>query len=83
MQGNAYAEGQTSARFDFAHGAAVGFDLVILRPLGLAAVVVSAAFFVPAAILTAPNGRDGLGEGLEQFVNAPAYGVFRRPLGDF
>ena len=60
-----------------------GFDLVILRPLGLVAVAVGAVAFVPAALITAPNGRDGIQSALELFVTEPAKNVFQRPLGDF
>ncbi len=62
---------------------AQAFDVVILRPLGLAAAVVGAAIFVPAAILTAPGGRDSIGEAWELFVLVPGKFVVERPLGDF
>ena len=64
------------------HPAAVGFDVVILRPLALAALVVGAVAFVPVALLTAPNGRDSVEAAMEIFVTGPAHDVFRRPLGD-
>jgi hypothetical protein len=61
----------------------VGVDLVIVRPLGLVATVVGAVLFVPVAVVSAPNGRDGLQHAWEVFVGVPAGHVFRRPLGDF
>ena len=61
----------------------VGFDVVVLRPLGLVATAVGAVLFVPAALLTAPNGRDGVDTALKFFIIEPAKSVFQRPLGDF
>jgi hypothetical protein len=60
-----------------------GFDAVIIRPLALSAVVVGAAFFVPAAIISAPGGLTPIREAWEHFVLAPVNFVFRRPLGEF
>jgi hypothetical protein len=64
------------------YGAQV-FDAVILRPLGFTAVVIGAAFFVPAAILTSPGGKDTIEEAMELLVIMPGEWVFTRPLGDF
>ena len=63
--------------------AAVVFDAVLLRPLGLVRTVIGAAFFVPAAVVTSPGGLDSIEEALELFVLVPAKDVFERPLGDF
>jgi hypothetical protein len=63
--------------------AAKGFDAVIIRPLSLAAVVVGAALFVPAAIVSSPGGLSPIREAWEQFVLAPVNFVFTRPLGEF
>ncbi len=83
LQGNAYALEQQSTKSGFANGVAVGFDLVVLRPLGFAALVVGAGAFVPAALMTAPNGKDSLTTALEVFVTTPLEDVFRRELGEF
>lgn len=64
-------------------GLEAGFDLVVLRPLGLVAIAVGAVAFVPVALVTAPNGRDGFQSALEVLVFTPAKSVFQRPLGDF
>jgi len=63
--------------------AAAAFDVLIVRPLGLVVVPVGVAAFIPAALLTAPNGKDSLKEALDYFVTSPVNYVFRRPLGDF
>ena len=55
----------------------------MLRPLGFAALPIGVAFFVPAAAITAPNGRESVERALELFVTSPANYVFKRPLGDF
>lgn len=62
---------------------AQAFDAVILRPLGFTAVIVGAAFFIPAAILTSAGGKDTIEEALELLVLVPGKWVFTRPLGDF
>lgn len=63
---------------------AVGaFDVLVVRPLAAAALPVGVAFFVPAALLSAPGGKDSVGQAFEFFVRAPARYVFTRPLGEF
>ncbi len=59
------------------------FDLLIVRPLGLVVLPVGVAAFIPAALLTAPNGMERLQEALEHFVTSPAKYVFQRKLGEF
>ena len=63
--------------------AAQAFDAVVLRPIGLSAVIIGSALFVPAAIVTAPGGRDSIQEAWEVFILRPANFVFDRPLGEF
>lgn len=62
---------------------AVGFDLVILRPLRLVSLVLGAGFLVPAAVITSPNGEDGFEAAAEVFIEEPADSLFKRRLGDF
>lgn len=62
---------------------AKAFDALVLRPLGFAALPIGAAFFIPAAAITAPNGMDSVQQALEFFVTNPANYVFKRPLGEF
>lgn len=59
------------------------FDVVIVRPIGLAAAAVGAALFVPTAIVTAPSGLDSIQQALDHFVIVPGKFVFQRPLGEF
>ena len=66
-----------------ANPAVKAFDVVILRPLGLAATVVGVALFPAAAVLAAPGGRDSVEEAWELFVLVPAKNVYSRPLGQF
>ena len=75
------APAQADSRF--MRPVAAGFDLVILRPLGLVAAAAGVALFVPVAVVSAPNGRDGIQEAWELLVTIPAENVFQRPLGDF
>lgn len=59
------------------------FDVVVLRPLELAAALVGAGLFPAVALVSAPGGRDAVEEAWEVFVLVPAKRVFRRPLGEF
>ena len=83
LPANAYAQAQEQVEPPSPNPMAVGFDVVVLRPLGLVATAVGAVLFVPAALLTAPNGRDGVDTALKFFIIEPAKSVFQRPLGDF
>ena len=67
----------------FEHAAAIGFDVVILRPLAVAAFVVGAALFGPVALMALPGGEERLREAQELFVIEPFQEAFQRPLGDF
>lgn len=59
------------------------FDAMVVRPLAFAALPIGVAAFVPAALTTAPNGRDSVESALELFITTPANYVFQRPLGEF
>jgi hypothetical protein len=63
--------------------ATMGVDLVIVRPITLAATVVGPVLFVPVAIISAPQGMSGIREAWELFVTVPAEHTFTRPLGEF
>jgi hypothetical protein len=65
------------------HTADVAADLVVIRPLAAVTLVVGAVLFVPAAIMTAPNGRDGVKDAYDRFVREPGEYVYSRPLGEF
>jgi hypothetical protein len=58
-------------------------DLIVIRPLAAVTLVAGAAIFVPAAVLTAPNGMEGITDAYERFVNEPAQYFYSRPLGEF
>ena len=62
---------------------AKAFDALVLRPLSFCALPVGVAFFIPAALTTAPNGKESVQTALEFFVTNPANYVFKRPLGEF
>lgn len=55
------------------------FDLVILRPLGLAATVIGTAFFIVSLPVSVLGGNTG--EAAKKLVAAPAKYTFSRPLG--
>ena len=61
-------------------GADMAIDLVVVRPLGLAATVVGAVGWVVALPFTLPTGQAG--ETAHQFVGRPFEYTFNRPLGD-
>ncbi len=74
---------ETTSQSGAARVASIGFDAVILRPVGFVALVVGAGLFVPAALITAPNGWHSITEAREILVDNPAEHLFQRPLGDF
>lgn len=82
LSANAYARAEEASERPPPNPIVVGLDLVLLRPLGLVAMAVGAGLFVPAALLTAPNGLDGIETALKFFVTEPAHSVFQRPLGE-
>ena len=55
------------------------FDLVILRPLGLAATVIGTAFFVVSLPFSILGGNTG--EAAKKLMVEPAKYTFTRPLG--
>jgi len=63
--------------------AAKAFDVMIVRPVGLAILPIGVAAFIPAALLSAPGGMDPLREAFEHFVSGPVTFAFLRPLGEF
>ncbi len=56
-------------------------DLVVMRPLGLAATVIGAVGFVVSLPFTIAGGN--VGEVAQELVARPAAYTFTRPLGDF
>ena len=69
LPATAYA--QMSWRGRLVRVSEVSFDLVVLRPLQVVGVGVGVAFFIPAALVTAPGGRDPLAEAWTVFVLTP------------
>jgi hypothetical protein len=65
------------------HNTNVGVDLLIIRPLSAVSLAAGAALFVPAAILTAPNGTESMKDAYDRFVREPGEYFYSRPLGDF
>jgi hypothetical protein len=61
----------------------IGFDAVIVRPLTFTTVIIGAAMFVPAVIISAPNLSVTYDEVVEVFITIPYESVFERELGDF
>ena len=55
----------------------------MLRPLSLVTLVAGAMLFLPAALMTAPNGMDSVADAYERFVNEPGEYFWGRPLGEF
>jgi hypothetical protein len=63
-------------------GVTMGFDVLVVRPLGLIGIAIGAGAFVPVALITSPNGRDGLEEATDIFIMTPVNYVFTREIGD-
>jgi hypothetical protein len=60
----------------------VTIDVLIIRPLSAVTLAVGAVLFVPAVILTAPNGTESMADAYERFVNEPGEYLWARPLGE-
>jgi len=56
-------------------------DLVVLRPLGLAATVIGTVLTVVALPFTLPGGN--VGASAQELIVRPAEYTFNRPLGEF
>lgn len=61
--------------------ASVGFDMVILRPVGLIATGVGAVFAVPATLFTAITRPTEIAKPVQFFVMRPARYTFADPIG--
>ena len=62
-------------------GTDMAVDLIVVRPLGIAATVIGAAGFVIALPFTLPTGTTG--ETAREWVARPFEYTFNRPLGEF
>lgn len=58
-------------------------DVALFRTLGAVSTAVGGVMFIPAALFSAPNGRDGIEEAWKIFVEHPYETTFERPLGEF
>lgn len=61
----------------------IGVDLIVVRPLAAVTLAAGAVLFVPAAIMTAPNGWASIRDAYQRFVAEPGEYFFTRPLGEF
>ena len=59
------------------------FDLILVRPLAALTLGTGCALFVGSAILTAPNGVEGITDAYDRFVREPYEYFSTRPLGEF
>ena len=75
------AQAQAEESFDWVRVPEAIFDILVLRPLGLAATVAGLPMFVASAPLLGPSGE--YLTSWDVFVQAPAEYTFTRPLGDF
>jgi len=60
----------------------VGVDLILIRPAAALTLGTGAVLFVPAALMTAPNGWESIKEAYQRFVDEPAEYFITRPLGE-
>ncbi len=65
------------------HNTDIGIDLVLIRPMAAITLVAGALLYVPAVIMTAPNGKESMGDAYERFVREPGEYFYSRPLGEF
>jgi hypothetical protein len=58
---------------------AMAFDLILMRPVGLAATIVGAAIFIVSIPFSALGGNSEAAA--EKLINEPLFFTFQRPLG--
>ena len=57
-------------------------DVLIVRPLATARVLVGSILFVPTAIASLPMGEEGVSGAHEVFIEIPMEYAFKREMGD-
>jgi hypothetical protein len=67
----------------FMRGFDIGFDVVVLRPLGFTQFIVASVLFVPTVVMGGMQGREGFDEAREVYIDQTFEQVFRRPIGEF
>jgi hypothetical protein len=65
------------------HQADIIVDLVLVRPLAAVTAGAGVILFVPAAIMTAPNGMESIQDAYGRFIKEPGEYFYSRPLGEF
>ena len=58
-------------------------DLCVIRPLAAVTAAAGIVLFVPAVIMTSPNGKDSMKDAYNRFVREPGEYFAKRPLGEF
>jgi len=61
----------------------LSFDVAVMRPIAAVTLAVGSGLFVPAAVMTAPGGRETLEEAFELFILVPGKNLWEKPLGEF
>ena len=64
------------------HALDVTVDAALLRPAACVVLFAGSVLFVPAAIMSAPDGRERTEEAWELFVLLPGRAVWGKPLGE-
>ncbi len=57
-------------------------DLVLVRPLATARVIVGGLLFVPAVVISAPGGREGFDSAYDTLIAEPTEFAFQRKIGE-
>ena len=65
------------------HNFDIAADLLLIRPCAGVTAAVGVALFVPAAIMTSPNGKESIKDAYQRFVREPGEYFATRPLGEF
>lgn len=58
-------------------------DLTLIRPVASLRVLVGSILFLPAALFSAPAGREGFEGAKDIFITAPVEYAFERDIGEF
>lgn len=63
--------------------AATGIDVLMVRPLAAARVIVGSLIFIPTAAMASPMGREGISAAYEVLIELPVEYAFEREIGEF
>ena len=78
----AHAQDAPAGESKFRRGTEIGLDVLIVRPLSLAALIAGAGFVYPASVLAAPNSMSAREDVVDIFWTTPLANLTDPKLGE-